>query len=105
MVAQAGDVVVPDAFPFQILGPGHLHRLRERGHDELEGEPLEDGRVAVTLGDPVDWMPRFETRRDAADHAAKELADLLVTDAELAELTAGRPLRTASEGGREMPGR
>jgi hypothetical protein len=100
VVAQAGDVVVPDAYPFQILGPGHLARLRERGQHELAAEPLEDGRAAVSLGDPLDWFPRYDARLDVAEHAVKDLADLLVTDAELSELTRGRPVRAAAEGDR-----
>ena len=91
VAAQVGDVVVPDAFPFQVLGPGHLDRLRARGHEDLEGEVLEDGRLVVVLGDPDDWLPRFERRFDAVERATKALKDLLVTDAELATLARDHP--------------
>ena len=91
VVGQVADVVVPDAFPVQVLGPGHLLRFRERGREEIDGEPLDDGRVEVTLGEPTDWLPRFDARIDAVDHACKALAELLVTDAELTELVDERP--------------
>ncbi len=91
VAAQLGDVAVPDAFPFQVLGPGHLDRVKARGHEHLEGEVLEDGRLVVVLGDPDDWLPRFERRSDAVERATKALKDLLVTDAELATLARARP--------------
>jgi hypothetical protein len=96
VAGQAVDLVVPDAFPLQILGPGHLARLRERGHD-LDGVALDDGRLEVALGDPDDWSPRFATRADALERATEQLADLLVTDAELAELVRDRPAAAADE--------
>jgi hypothetical protein len=96
VAAQVGDVVVPDAFPFQVLGPGHLERVRSRGQD-LDGELLEDGRLVVVLGDPDDWLPRFERRLDAAKRATKALKDLLVTDAELATLAREHPHDAATD--------
>jgi hypothetical protein len=89
----AGDVVVPDAYPFQVLGPGHADRLARAGRSGPLGQPLPDGRYALELGDPIDWLPEHETRDEALEQATKALEGLLVTDAELAELSAARPLR------------
>ena len=88
-----GDVVVPDAYPFQVLGPGHAERLASVGRPGPLGQPLGDGRFALELGDPVDWLPLYETRDLALEQATKALEGLLVTEAELAELSAARPLR------------
>ena len=88
-----GDVVVPDAFPFQVLGPGHQERLAAVGRPGPLGEALGDGRYALELGDPVDWLPMYEARDLALEQATKSLQGLLVTESELAELSAARPLR------------
>ncbi|HVL53439.1 MAG TPA: hypothetical protein VM784_02300 [Actinomycetota bacterium] len=48
------DETALDAFPYQILGPGHLERLKGRllaGARELEG-----GRVEVFIGEPEQWL-------------------------------------------------
>lgn len=87
-----GDVAVPDAYPFQILGPGHVERLGQQGRQPI-GRPLGDGRYEVGLGDPVDWLPRYEARDDMLEQATKALEGLLITEAELGELAAARPLR------------
>jgi len=42
-----------DAFPYQILGPGHLKRL---GRMPAGGHPLEDGRVELSIGKPDAWL-------------------------------------------------
>lgn len=45
------DEVAIDAFPFQVLGPGHLRRLGSLP----EARPLVGGRVAWTLGALSEW--------------------------------------------------
>jgi hypothetical protein len=89
LVGQVGDVAVPDAFPYQVLGPGHRARRAQLGLPSL-GQPLEGGRTELELGDPVDWLPRYETRNEARELGWKELRGLLLTDTELATLVAER---------------
>ena len=75
VVGHVGDVAVPDAYPYQVLGPGHRARRQERGPvppgTGVLGRRLEDGRSEVALGDPVDWLPRYETRDDALEQGWK----------------------------------
>lgn len=47
------DTVVPDAYPYQILGPGHLERLGARPPGT---EPLAANRVELAVGDPASWL-------------------------------------------------
>lgn len=95
VAAIAADVVVPDAFPWQVLGPGHLDRLADMGEDPPPHERLGDGRIEVALGDPADWLPRAPARRDAQDDAIAWLSPLLVEPAELDDLEAAAgPART-----------
>lgn len=54
LVWRASDEVVLDAFHWQILSTGHLLRLE---HVPDHAEPLDAGRVEVTLGDADDWLP------------------------------------------------
>ncbi|MDP1820076.1 MAG: hypothetical protein Q8K58_09335 [Acidimicrobiales bacterium] len=93
------DVRVPDAFPFQILGPGHLAHLQERARrgNGAIGEPLDGGRAEVALGASVDWMPSYEAREEEEEHGWKVLSDLLVDDAELERLRHDRPATSAGE--------
>jgi hypothetical protein len=95
VAAVAADVVVPDAFPWQVLGPGHLARLEAMGEAPPPFEQLGDGRIEVALGEPKDWLPRSVTRTDAQDDAIAWLSPLLIDPDELAELEASRPARAA----------
>ena len=103
VVGQVGDVAVPDAYPYQVLGPGHRARRQQHGPEPLDtgalGQPLEGGRSEVALGDPADWLPRYETREEAREQGWTELSGLLLTDPELAELVARRLDDARSEGG------
>jgi hypothetical protein len=83
VAAEIGDVAVPDAFPYQVLGPGHLARRNGRGP---VGSPLDDDRAELALGDPLDWLPSYDTRDAAREQGWKALAGLLVTERELPEL-------------------
>jgi hypothetical protein len=89
LVGQVGDIAVPDAFPYQVLGPGHRARRAQQGGAPL-GAALEGGRAELEIGDPVDWLPRYETRSEARELGWKELRGLLLTDRELAALVAER---------------
>jgi hypothetical protein len=51
--ARLADVLVPDAFWYQVLSPGHLRRL---GAAPAGARPLPGGRAELTLGDPVAWI-------------------------------------------------
>lgn len=93
VAAVAADVVVPDAFPWQVLGPGHLERLEALGEALPPSEHLGDGRVEVALGDPKDWLPRSVSRTDAQDDAIAWLSPLLVDAHELEELEAAHHRR------------
>jgi hypothetical protein len=91
VAASVCDVVVPDAYPWQVLGPGHLHRLDQLGEEPPPYEQLGDGRIEVALGDPADWLPRSHARIDAQEDAIAWLSPLLLDEAELAALEAARP--------------
>lgn len=93
VAAVAADMVVPDAFPWQVLGPGHLARLQSLGEEPPPNEPLGDGRIEVALGDPTDWLPRSPARADAQDDAIAWLSPLLVDADQLATIEASRPRR------------
>jgi len=73
------DRLVLDAFPYQIIGPGHLDRL---GGPPPGARPLAGDRIGVTIGDPQAWVPDDPAawRRDKALQArAREvLAPCLV---------------------------
>lgn len=76
------DRYVPDAFCFQVLGRSHLAALGP-GASGLPGRTdLGDGRVALWLGEPADWLPDAdpEAARAAAQHV---LAPLLLHAADL----------------------
>jgi len=96
------DVLVPDAFPFQVLGKGHLARLDPEGAvDEPPlGEPLGDGKVEVLLGEPGDWLPIFDERADAKADGWEVLAPALADEEEVRQLLADRPARQIDD---ELP--
>jgi hypothetical protein len=54
------DEIVLDAFPYQVLGPGHMARL---GDPPAGARALSEGRVELTVGDPASWLidPSAET--------------------------------------------
>ena len=49
------DEIVLDAYPFQVLCPGHVRRL---GAVPNGAVVLEFGRIALSIGDPADWLLR-----------------------------------------------
>jgi hypothetical protein len=65
LVDQLCDEIVLDAFPYQVLGPGHVARL---GGVPPGASSLAGGRVELAVGDPASWLfdPSADTygRRD-----------------------------------------
>jgi hypothetical protein len=96
VAGEVGDVRVPDAFPYQIIGPGHVARLDGRttkvGAPPI-GDPLPDGRIEIEIGEPTDWLPIFDARHEVLEQGWKLLADLLATDADVTALRRGRRSR------------
>jgi len=91
VAAHAVDVVVPDAFAWQLLGRGHTARLaaaRVRLGDVAE--PLGDGRSEVVIATLAEWAPGTASRAAVRSDAIELLDALLVDDEELAELEAAR---------------
>jgi hypothetical protein len=106
VAGELSDVLVPDVFPFQILGKGHLTRLAPDRTDPAAppvGEAVAEGRVEVQIGDPADWLPFYEGREDAQAEGFELLAPLLATGAEVDELLRARPGRQVVEDGSGRP--
>src|SRR5437660_1163262 len=61
------DELLFDAYPYQIIGPGHLRRL---GGSPPGSAGLPGGRMEYAAGDLRDWLPS-SPRRDAALAAAR----------------------------------
>jgi hypothetical protein len=94
------DELVPDAYPYQILGPGHLARLAPEGYDPADppvGEPIGDGKVELLIGEPVDWLPIYDAREPVLEEGWEVLAPLLADDRQVADLLGDRPAPRAAE--------
>jgi hypothetical protein len=91
------DVLVPDAYPFQILSKGHLARLGSDGAEPAIGTPLTEGRVEVRIGAAADWLPIHDDRDDLLAEGIDLLGPLLATDEQVDELLASRPSRQVAE--------
>ena len=88
------DVLVPDAYPYQILGRGHLARLGHPTYDEADppiGETIADGKVELFIGEPIEWLPIYDARGPMLEQGWQELAPLLADDRQVAELLGERP--------------
>lgn len=106
VAGELSDVLVPDVFPFQILGKGHLARLAPAGADAPGppvGEAIADGHVEVQIGDPADWLPMYDGRDDAQAEGFELLGALLATEEEVDELLRARPGRQVVEDGAGQP--
>ena len=86
------DERVPDAYPYQVLGPGHLAHLGDIG---LAHESLGDGRIEITLDEPASWLPGRPERDDVQAQGWDALAPCLVLEEDLAALIASRGSGTA----------
>src|SRR5205823_271820 len=78
---------VPDAFPYQVLGPEHVNRL---GDVRFAHEALGDGHIEVSIDEPASWYPDAVERDDAQAVGWEILAPCLVRDDELSELLGER---------------
>jgi hypothetical protein len=99
VAGRLGDVLVPDVYPYQILGPGHLARLGHGAFDPDDppvGEPLAGGKVELLIGEPQDWLPIYDARQPILEQGWQQLAPLLADDATVAGLLGERP-RPADE--------
>jgi len=85
------DERVPDAYPYQVLGPGHLALLDVAA---LPAEPLGDGRVEVHFDEPASWLVTNALRDEVQEQAWELLAPCLVADDDLAALVEERTSRT-----------
>jgi hypothetical protein len=74
------DTHVPDAFPYQVLGPGHVASLGEIG---FAYEALGDGRIEITLDEPESWLPDRPERDDVQAQGWDVLAACLVLESDL----------------------
>jgi hypothetical protein len=82
---------VPDAYPYQVLGPGHLERL---GAADLAWDPLGDGRFELTLDEPRAWLPDAPQRDDAQAVGWEHLGPCLVLAADVDALNKTRAAST-----------
>ena len=77
------DRFVPEAFPLQVLGPGHLERLRADRPDRSWGQVVGGDRHELTIGEPVDWLPTSDVRLDVRADGWSLLAPVLLRAEEL----------------------
>jgi hypothetical protein len=89
VAGRLADRHVPDAFPFQVLGPRHLERLGADGEELGSGlQPVGDDRWALSLGQPADWLPTTPLRDEVRRGAWRTLAPLLLAEDDLDEALA-----------------
>jgi hypothetical protein len=81
------DEVVFDAYPFQVLGPGHRRRLEDLPPGAVE---LPAGRFAAAFGGLEEWLPDSPTAEAIRDRARAVLAPCLVTESEVTALFSAR---------------
>lgn len=94
VVGRLADRHVPDAYPFQVLGPRHVARLAD--HHALE--PVGEDRWALAIGAAAEWLPTSPLRDDLRRSSWRTLAPLLVGEDDLDEALA------AASRDREEPG-
>lgn len=86
------DERLPDAYPYQVLGPGHLGRLTL---SELPSDRLGDGRVEASFDEARLWLPHAPEREEVQAEAWEVLRPCLVTAAELPALLEQRAMTGA----------
>jgi len=82
-VGQLCDELALDAFPYQILSPGHVARLG--GSLDALTQPaamhvLPEDRIEVTIGELASWLPGASERDPMQATARQLLAPLLLTE-------------------------
>lgn len=100
VAGQFVDRYVPDAFPLQRLGPGHVAALGD-AMASLAVIRTTDAGPVVALSAPVDWLPTSSVRDDVRSEAWQRIGPLLALDEHLSA-PAGPP-RPASVGTRRAP--
>jgi hypothetical protein len=91
------DELLFDAYPYQVLGPGHLRRL---GTAPAGSALLAGGRIQYAAGDLRRWLPDSHDRDAALATARRALEPCLVTDVVAGDLFHARwPRRPASTDG------
>jgi hypothetical protein len=85
-VTEVADVLVPDAMWFQLLSDGHLDRL---GGPPPGAVPV-DGRFALAVGEPEQWLPGHPDRAELAAQARALLAGCLADPDEVFTLRRDR---------------
>ena len=78
---------VPDAYPYQVLGPEHVRRL---GEARFTYESLGDGHIELSIDEPATWLPDAVERDDSQAMGWDLLAPCLVREDELDALLAAR---------------
>jgi len=107
VAGRLADLLVPDVFPYQVLGPGHLERFVPGAHLDAPpvGQPLPGDRVEVVVGEAEAWLPLYDGRESVRREGLELLAPLLATRSEVDDLLAGRPDRvTGGPGGDVISG-
>lgn len=89
LVLRCCDEIVLDAFPYQVLGPGHAHRLGLASHVVQSATTLEGGRLGVAVDDAGSWLRNPDAARS---RGRRELAPCLVTRSGVRELLERRSL-------------
>ncbi len=74
------DELVADAYPYQILGPGHLERLSHEGVSLTSAADLGGGKVELAVGSFSNWLLDSPARPAVQDEARSLLSPCMVSD-------------------------
>lgn len=78
------DRFVPEVFGYQLLGAGHVARLRIADSGRDWGRPLSDDRFELSIGAPDDWLHTSEVRGDVRGDGWELLDAILLRGEDLA---------------------
>lgn len=89
LVERLCDEIILDAFPYQVLGPGHLARLSASGEisSACRTTPALRGRIAVAVSDPQEWLTEPALQQDLGRDA---LAPCILTSDDARSLLQSR---------------
>jgi hypothetical protein len=88
------DLYVPDAFPYQVLGPNHLSGL-----DAGELVALPNGRAELLIGAPAEWLPSSVDRYELQQAGWEILEACLLGEDDLGEALRERDEARLADGG------
>ncbi|MFP5257220.1 MAG: hypothetical protein ACLGI8_15370 [Acidimicrobiia bacterium] len=93
VAGRLADLLVPDVYPYQVLGPSHLDRFVPGAHLDAPpiGTPIGGERIEVAIGEPEAWLPLYQGRAEVRRRGIEVLAPLLATPTEVDELLVSRP--------------